>query len=1141
MFERACSSLVLFSVLSLLLAAGPVRAGQVEIISRVDPELISDAVGGSATSISSDGRFLAFVSTAGNLLPGQPPPTNAVWTHVYLEDRQTGSRTLVSRSGGSAVTPANDFSSGPVVSADGRFVAYQSMATDLGGGLNGSANAEDIFLYDRVMDTTILVSRSSGSPSTVGRPSTDAVLSADGRYVAFTSQAVDLVPGQNGPGFSRQVFLFDRVTETMALVSHAHGLPAREGGGPSYNAAISADGSWVAFVSWATDLVAGQNTTNANVFLYERATGTVSLASRTNASATSGAGVEPLERLSLSTDGRFVAFTSSDPNISPGQSDPGTDRDVFVFDRVTESTALVSRSHASPVVAGDGGSLSPALSADGRFVAFASQAGDLVAGQTGSALLGNVFLHDLALGTTVLVSRSSADPLAAADGSSLQPRISGDGSFVAFVSMGTNLVPGQSDTALLPDIFLFDRAAGTNRMISRPAGAAVESSDRKSSNPLISTDGNHVAYTSGAADLMAGVVDTNQSDDVFRYSRLVDANTLVSRRDPGSPSVTPVNGLTSQPLVSADGRFVVYSSSAALVVSGQVDTNGVSDVFLFDRLTGTTVLVSHAAGSPNQAGNGDSSPVGSSPIGISPDGRFVTFHSRSTDLVPGQVDGNGHFDIFIYDRLSGTSTLASRSTASPSTAGNSYVLGGKPSPDGRYVPFQSYANDLVPGQSDRAQTQSVFLYDRVTGTTELVSHASGSPVLEPNGDSGSPAVSPDGRYTAFVSSATNLVSGLADTNGVADLFLRDRVTGTTSLLSRNASGNFANGESAAPVFADGGRCIAFFSSARDLVTGITDSNFSWDVFLYSFESGAIILISRAHGAAATANGASFAPAVSGSCAAVAFTSRATNLVPGQLADQTSDLFLREPRVGVTTLLGRTLVTQSSFPLTPPRAAVSSDGRFVAFEAVDPDLVPGQEQRGEPNLFLFDRLNRSSLLASGAGGSPTRTGNAKSSLPALSADGGAAVFESLASDLAAGDFNGRADIFLFSQELAGTDLFTLPPCRLFDTRRPEDGPALASRQPRLVDAVGVCGIPPTARALALNVTVFQPAASGNLVLYPGDEEPPVASTANFAAGTVRANNALVPLALDESRSLGLRAILSGDATVHVILDVTGYFE
>ncbi|HSN88474.1 MAG TPA: hypothetical protein VL025_17065, partial [Thermoanaerobaculia bacterium] len=162
-------------------------------------------------------------------------------------------------------------------------------------------------------------------------------------------------------------------------------------------------------------------------------------------------------------------------------------------------------------------------------------------------------------------------------------------------------------------------------------------------------------------------------------------------------------------------------------------------------------------------------------------------------------------------------------------------------------------------------------------------------------------------------------------------------------------------------------------------------------------------------------------------------------------------------------------------------------------------------------------------------------------PWISSTGAFVAFTSRASNLVPGDFNRSDDAFLFSDPPAGSDLFLVTPCRLLDTRQPEDGPAVASGSPAILYIEGGCGIPATARILVLNVTVVQPTGAGYLTLYPGDALPPLASTLNFTAGLVRSNNAIVPLSVDGSAALALRASVAGNGTVHVILDVAGYFE
>jgi hypothetical protein len=160
---------------------------------------------------------------------------------------------------------------------------------------------------------------------------------------------------------------------------------------------------------------------------------------------------------------------------------------------------------------------------------------------------------------------------------------------------------------------------------------------------------------------------------------------------------------------------------------------------------------------------------------------------------------------------------------------------------------------------------------------------------------------------------------------------------------------------------------------------------------------------------------------------------------------------------------------------------------------------------------------------------------------LSADGGTIVFNSLADDLVPDDFNAEWDVFAYDNGRAGS-FFTLPPCRLFDTRRPQDGPALVSGVSTLLHLHGACGIPATAKSLALNVTVLQPTAAGHLTLYRGEmTAPPLASTLNFGPTQVRANNAILRLAASAEGTLRVLPFLTGGGTVHVLIDVVGYFE
>jgi hypothetical protein len=175
------------------------------------------------------------------------------------------------------------------------------------------------------------------------------------------------------------------------------------------------------------------------------------------------------------------------------------------------------------------------------------------------------------------------------------------------------------------------------------------------------------------------------------------------------------------------------------------------------------------------------------------------------------------------------------------------------------------------------------------------------------------------------------------------------------------------------------------------------------------------------------------------------------------------------------------------------------------------------------------MNGSPTMASGSSGGGL-----------LSADGRTSAFNGYGPNLVADDFNDGPDVFLYTTTPPGS-YFTLNPCRLIDTRRPQDGPALASGMSETWTLQGFCGIPSTARSVAVNVTVTQPTAAGHLTLWSGDGPAPVASTLNFGAGQTRANNAILTLSATGNGTLAIQPFLSGGGTVHVLVDVVGWFE
>ncbi len=330
---------------------------------------------------------------------------------------------------------SNSWSWDTAISADGRFVAFSSQASNL---VPDDTNASaDVFVRDRATGTTERVSLDSNGTEGDDRSGSPAI-SADGRLVAFSSAAGNLVPGDTNSSYD--IFVHDRATGTTERVSvHSNGT---QGNGTSYSRpAISADGRFVAFTSQASNLAPGDTNGRADVFVHDRNTGETT---RVSLGANGAQGDSHSYAPELSTDGRFVAFYSYAGNLVPGDTNGETD--VFVHDRQTGMTERVSL-HSNGTQ-GNSDSFSPAISADGRFVAFASDAGNLTQGDENRKR--DVFIRDRTAGTTKQVSVDACASQATAD--SWGPAISADGTVVAFQSEAKNLVA--DDTNSQRDIFV---------------------------------------------------------------------------------------------------------------------------------------------------------------------------------------------------------------------------------------------------------------------------------------------------------------------------------------------------------------------------------------------------------------------------------------------------------------------------------------------------------------------------------------------------------------------------------------------------------------------------------------------------------------------------------------------------------------
>jgi PKD repeat protein len=396
---------------------------------------------------------------------------------------------------------------------------------------------------------------------------------------------------------------------------------------------------------------------------------------------------------------------------------------------------------------GDANSFNASISADGRYVAFDSNATNLVHGDTNGRT--DVFVHDRQTRQTTRVSIASDD--SQGNGDSSDPAISGDGRYVAFHSLANNLVPG--DTNQVWDVFVHDRETGQTRRVSvSSSGAQANNHSHMSDGRVaISADGRFVTFGSRASNLVPG--DTNGAGDVFVHD-LVTGQTM--RVSVASDGIQGDRSSTSGG-ISGDGRFVTFASLATNLVSA--DTNGRQDVFVHDRQTGQTMRVS--VSSDGVQGNDTSSGPA-----ISADGSLVTFISISTNLIPGLT--SSVWNIYAHNRLTGELTQVTAPYQGTQPNDNTSFRPASISADGRYVAFSSVARNLV---EDYTRLGSdAYVRDLHTSTTFIVSVNSAG--VQGNNHSTHPSISADGRFVAFDSIASNLVGG--DTNGAYDIFVVDR-------------------------------------------------------------------------------------------------------------------------------------------------------------------------------------------------------------------------------------------------------------------------------------------------------------------------------------------------------------------------------
>lgn len=973
----------------LALALSLPASAEVKLLSSVPAALASGTASGASrvAALSADGRWVLFSSEAPNLLPGIVDENGV--NDVFLHDRMTGETILVSQSVEDETRTAGNQSTGTSISADGRFVVFVSLASDLVPG-QADLGGWDFFLYDRVTGRRELISHKRGARTTAANGGVGAaVISADGRWVAFASTSPDLTI-QTSTGLD-DLFLWERRTGVIRLLTRSAAFSQFQPISSSLPA-LSTDGRYVTFYSNAPDLAPGQGETDArsvNVFLFDRSTGKTALVDHAASSSVAGNGAAaPFDRPRITPDGRFVVYSSAAKNLISGMSGPASAYNVFLYERATRKNTLVSRAVSSPTAAGSGSSSYGFPSADGGSVLFTSTSTNLVAGQAGPPDQPGVFLFSRSTGRVLLVSGADGSATTAANASSLSAGLSGDGNTALFESQATDVVAGVTDDNETLDLFLWDRRTGDASLVTHSAASGTTAAPSPGGLPvsqraLLSTDGKWIAFQTLATGLTAGARDANGLLDVVLQG-WTGERTLLSRRDPARPSATP-GGESRTGGVSADGRYVVFTSTAADLLPGTLDKNRASDVYLTDRATGARILVSRSAAAPGTPASG----AASTPR-ISADGRFVAYVSTAPDVVPGQVDTEeASPDVFLWDRATGATALVSHTPASPSTAGT----GANPviSADGAVVAFESHGDALVPGQTEgnSIYQSDVFLWERATGTTLLASRALGTAARTGDGESRQPALDASGRFLAFTSNSTDLVAG-ADP-AYEHVFLFDRIAGTTVLVSHDGGASGVRG-GFFPVVSPDGRFIAFLSGGYEL-------------FLWDRTAGVSRLVSRRAGfSAAPVDGLVLLPGFSADGRYLVFASTDDDLVPSQQdGSSTFDIFLYDRETDEHILVSRVGSATQTPSLGAFSPVISADGRFVAFLSRSGDLAGGSGTIPQ-SVFRFDRQTGTVTLVSRSLAGPGQPANGLCEDLSISATGAVVAFSSFATDLVPNDLN-----------------------------------------------------------------------------------------------------------------------------------------
>ncbi len=812
---------------------------------------------------------------------------------------------LVSRGATPASFTANGTSNAPTeFSADNRFAVLISGAGNL---LAGDDNrVQDVFVYD--LQTSSL---SRASVSNTGVEANDASfgyasISADARYVAFSSLANNLVAGDNNG--VEDIFIRDRTNNTTIRVNRSNSLG--EANGRSFNVDLSANGRYVCFVSQASNVVSADTNGIADVFRADLQAAAGNGIVRVSVTSAGMEASSDATRCAISDDGNKVAFLT---NSDLTGTDTDGQADVYLRDVTAATTTILSNG----ATAGFEAVTMPqgrAISANGNAVIFSTRAALLA---TDTNVVDDVYRRNLGDLSLTLISVSSTGAISDGASSTTNAAMSADGSQVLFTSNASNLVSG---TPAVATVYLRSTGAVPSTQWVGRVDNSTGINERVLAGAL-SRDGSVIGFrrdafaafafpTAWVRNLTSGVASNVAPNSVLALG--------------GNAPV--FSALTDGATASRDGRFVVYTSNASNVVAG--DTNNEPDVFLFDRSNNSTRRISLGSGGEQVI----CPSIGGS---ISGDGRYALLLSCGNLLSTGASTAS--FGLYRIDLQTNARVLVNQNISGQVAVGsyrNSDI-----SDDGNWVAFAQSANDIVNPSPTGLQ---VYLRNINAGTTVLASRATSG---LPNGDAQAASLKSDGQGLSFISTSSNLVAG--DSNNLVDVFYFDVAGNAVSRVSVSDSGAEADQGADSSSLSGNGRFVAFNSSS--ILVGASTQGIQ--VYVRDRQLNRTLLVSRQSGAnSSLLTGVNLLPAISDDGRIVAFQSNTTDVPWNPLGDRMVLQFDRsteqlgqvsKPRFG-------TLQNGDAFNVT-----IRGDGRYIVFDGSAANLAAGDGNGEIIDTFITD--------------------------------------------------------------------------------------------------------------------------------------------------------------------------------------------